>query len=155
MAVSATSSISSLSRGTSDTGCLLTHDVAETPIDVTAALILDHVLVVQEIEATVRAETETMVTGVGITATGVETMDTGDRKGGKEILYEFTYGDLWMLWFVAFFFLFNKFKKKLNSLQSIIITQTDIIRVLFVHHVFPLCVYLTCFLYFTCYCAVC
>jgi len=67
--------------------------------------------VVQEIEATVRAEIETMVTGVGITATGAETMDTGDRKGGKEILYEFTYGDLWMLWFVAFFFLFNKFKK--------------------------------------------
>jgi hypothetical protein len=109
--VSATSSISSLSRGTSGTGCLLTHDVAETPIDVTAALILDHALVVQEIEATVRAEIETMVTGVGITATGAETMDTGDRKGGKEILYEFTYGDLWMLWFVAFFFLFNKFKK--------------------------------------------
>jgi len=67
--------------------------------------------VVQEIEATVRAETETMVTGVGITATGVETMDTGDRKRGKEILYEFAYGDLWMLWFVAFFFLFNKLKK--------------------------------------------
>ena len=115
MAVSATSSISSLSRGTSDTGCLLTHDVAETPIDVTAALILDHALVVQEIEATVRAETETMVTGVGITATGVETMDTGDRKGGKEILYEFTYGDLCSgLWRFSFY-LINLKKTKFTT----------------------------------------